>query len=446
MAEAGVRRPERGARDVLVTGMGFCLPGGTAAAPLFTAEEIWDVAANGRSCIVSGGIYHGRVDLTEAMFDERFPELPSLYTSGLTRAHRFGLVSFAEACADGKLDFRAGDLTEAAVLVGRGGLDDNIDPYIALRDAEPEQMAATAATALFIRAQLGITSYDVTLLQASLARSTGPSFTVSCGCSSSTVQLGIALRMIATGEVDVAVVTGVDAFSMDIMRNAQRLLFAAKRGGPQPGADTLPETLPSMDRPMRPYDVRADCVNFGEGSVTVVLESRQHAEQRGAHIYGQLLAQATTRDGLASPLSLDDSGAALVAAVRSCLGDRWSVDQIPYVNGGSDGDMNVTMTESNAIRELYGPAVPAVLLSSQEACFGHSGAQSGNLGLALTLLMMEKSQVCPTANCEQPVDFLSFDPIPGTRPRPLDFDHALSFTYQIGGLKSVVLMSSADAC
>nr|WP_231861629.1 MULTISPECIES: beta-ketoacyl synthase N-terminal-like domain-containing protein [Frankia] len=430
------------ARDVLVTGMGFCLPGGDD--PVFTAEQVWDIAAHGRSCLVSDGIYHGRVKLTADAFETRLPEFPALYSRQFTSSHRFGLVSFVEACADGKLDFRAGDLTDAAILTGRGGLDDNVDPYLALREANPEELPADEATALFIRAQLGITSYDVALLQASLARSTGPSFTVSCGCSSSTVQLGNALRMIAAGEVEVAIVTGVDAFNMDIMRNAQRLLFAAQRGA-APEATTMPQTLPSMDRPMRPYDTRADCVNFGEGSVTVVLESRRHAEARGAHIYGQILAQATTRDGLASPLSLDDSGAALVSAVRRCLGDRVGVDRIPYINGGSDGDLNVTTTEANAVRELYGPAVPAVLLSSQEACFGHSGAQSGALGAALTLLMMEKGAVCPTANCEQPADFLTFDPIVGTTPRPLDFDHALSFTYQIGGTKSVLLLAAADA-
>lgn len=443
MEEVSAQPADRGERDVLVTGMGFCLPGEDG--PVLTAEEVWDIASNGRSCLVKDGIYHGRVDLAPEMFEERLPEIPKLYLAQLTKSHRFGLLSFAEACSDAKIDFRAGALRHAAILTGRGGLDDNIDPYRALHEATPETLSADAATALFIRAQLGITSYDVTLLQASIARSMGPSFTVSCGCSSSTIQLGNALRMIAAGEVDIAVVTGVDAFSMDLMRNAQRLLLAATRGGPQPGADTMPETLPSMDRPMRPYDVRADCVNFGEGSVTVVLESRRHAEWRGAHVYGRLIAQATTRDGLASPLSLDDSGASLVAAVRKCLGDRWSIGQIPYINGGSDGDMNVTNTEANAVRELYGPAVPSVLLSSQEACFGHSGAQSGNLGLALTLLMMEKSLACPTANCEQPIEGLPFDPIPGTRPRPLRFDHALSFTYQIGGLKSVILMSSADA-
>jgi 3-oxoacyl-[acyl-carrier-protein] synthase II len=53
--------------------------------------------------------------------------------------------------------------------------------------------------------------------------------------------------------------------------------------------------------------------------------------------------------------------------------------------------------------------------------------------------------VCPTTNCEQPADNLTFDPLPGVHTRPLDFDYALSCNYQIGGVKSVVLLGSPDA-
>jgi 3-oxoacyl-[acyl-carrier-protein] synthase II len=429
--------------ETLVTGLGFCLPGGdtTSSAPVFTAAELWDVVSNGRCCLTYDGIYHGAVNLTDAMFDERLPETPGLYTAQYSRTHRLGLISFAEACFDAKLDFRAGDLSGAAILTGRGGIDDNVDCYLDLRTAQPDHLSPAEAAALFIRAQIGGTGCDVGLLQSSLARSTGPCFAVSCGCSSSTIQLGNALKMISSGEIDVAVVTGVDTFSPAIMRKGQQLLLAANRGN-ETGREA---DLVRLDRLMRPYDVRAGSVNFGEGSATVILESRRHAEQRGAQIYGRLIAQATTRDGLISPLSLEDSGASLVAGVRKCLGDRYTIDQIPYINGGSDGDPNVTVTESNAVRELYGADAPAVLLSSQEACFGHSGAQSGVLGVAQTLLMMQRRMVCPTANCERPADELSFDPIPGTSPRPLEFDHALSFTYQIGGTKSVLLLGSADA-
>jgi 3-oxoacyl-[acyl-carrier-protein] synthase II len=202
---------------------------------------------------------------------------------------------------------------------------------------------------------------------------------------------------------------------------------------------------PSVASPMRPYDRRAECSNFGEGSATLILESRGHAAARGARCRGQILAAAVTRDGLPNPLTSDETGHGLATAVRRCLGERWGVEQVPYVHGASDGDLQTTAIESEAIRELYGQDSGRLLMSSQEACFGHNGGPAGCVGVGLITLMMERGQVCPTANCEEPADGLSFDPVPGTKTRHLNFDHALNFSYQLGGMKSVILVGSPDA-
>ena len=108
---------------------------------------------------------------------------------------------------------------------------------------------------------------------------------------------------------------------------------------------------------------RGIAVNHGEGSATLVLESREHAERRGCRGYGQVLSTAVTRSGLPHPLASDDTGGGLVSAVRTCLADQWHVDEIPYVHGGNDG--GPATVESNAIRQLYGTAAsqPAHVLA-----------------------------------------------------------------------------------
>ncbi|MGI5401178.1 beta-ketoacyl synthase N-terminal-like domain-containing protein [Streptomyces sp. CA-135486] len=423
--------------------MGFCLPGEDR--PVFTAEEVWDIASQGRSCLLRDGVYHGPVHLLDEMFEERLPEFPGVFARHFTAAHRFGLVSLAEACADAELNLHAGDLAAAAILAGRGGVDAQIASYQAVLRADPETISALEAMDLFIGTELAVSPSDVALVQGAVTRSTGPCYTVSCGCASSAVQLGNARYLIVDGVVDIAVVTGVDVFNVGLVRKAQRLLRVAQQANASIRSVGKPALLPSFDRLMRPYDRRADSVNYGEGSATLILESRDHARRRGAHAYGQILAQATTRDGLANPLASDESGTGLVNAVRACLGERWSIEQVPYIHGGSDGDAVVTAFEVNAVRRLYGSAAAGVLMTSQEGCFGHNGAPAGCLGVALTLLMMERGEVCPTANCEQPADGLVFDPVPGVRTRSLDFHHALNFTYQIGGVKSAVLLGSLDA-
>ncbi|WP_331757338.1 ketoacyl synthase (plasmid) [Streptomyces sp. NBC_01525] len=431
----------RHARDAVVTGIGFCLPG--EGRPVFTADDVWNIASRGASCLRQNDAYYGAVELSDAMFDERLPDIPPFFSRHYTAAHRFGLVSLAEACADAELDPRSDDLGDAAILVGRGGVDANINSYLAVLRADPETVPVTEAMELFVAAEQAVTPSDVALVQGALTRSKGPNYTVSCGCASSAVQVGNARRLIADGEVDVAIVTGVDVFSAQLIRNIQRLLQGAQKTYESIRSDDMPELLPSFDSLMRPYDRRADCINHGEGSVTLIMESREHASRRDAHHYGQVLAQAMTRDGLANPLASDETGNELVTAVRRCLKDRWDISEVPYVHGGSDGNVVVTAFEANAIRELYGSAARDLLMTSQEGCFGHNGAPAGCLGVALTLLMMERGEVCPTANCEQPADNLPFDPVPGVQTRPLDFDYALSFNYQVGGVKNAILLGSA---
>jgi 3-oxoacyl-(acyl-carrier-protein) synthase len=430
------RRAGRG--EAVVTGMGFCLPG--PLEPVFTPLDLWAVASRGGSCLTRDEIYYGSVNLSDEMFAQRLPDIPPFFSRHYTKAHRYGLVSLAEACADARLDMRAGDLREAAVLVGRGGVDANVDSYLSVLRADPSRTTGLEAMELFVAAEQAVTPSDVALVQSALTRSTGPCFTVSCGCASSAVQIGTALRLIAGREVDIAVVTGVDVFNLDLIQNIQRLLSGSQTAYETVRTESMPDLLPSFTGLMRPYDKRAVSINHGEGAATVVLESREHALQRGARVYAQVLSQAMTRDGLANPLAADETGSELTAAVRKCLAGHCTIDQVRYIHGGSDGNVVVTAFESNAVRELYGRAASGALMTSQEACFGHNGAPSGALGVALTSLMLRRGAVCPTANCEFPDPSLPFDPVPGTRPRRLDFEYALSLNYQVGGVKSAILL------
>jgi 3-oxoacyl-[acyl-carrier-protein] synthase II len=426
----------------MVTGMGFCLPGD--GEPVRTALDLWDVASRGESCLTKNDIYHGSVSLSADDFAKRLPDVPGVFSQYFTAAHRFGLLSLAEAAEDAALDYGAGDLTEAAILVGRGSVDANVDSYLGALRADAETVTALEAMELYFATELGGSPSDVALVQAALTRSVGPCFTVACGCASSAVQLGNAAMMIAADVADIVVVTGVDVFNPDVVRNAQQLLRVAQRLVEVDPATGVAKGLPSFDQPMRPYDQRVGGVNFGEGSATLILESRDHADRRGARAYGRILATASGRDGLAHPLSGDPTGQGIVKVVSKCMGDR-DIRKVPYIHGASDGNEEVTAAEANAVRQLYGPAADGLLVSSHEACFGHNGAPAGNIGVALTLLMMQRGEVCPTANCEQPDADLPFDPVPGMQTRALDFDCALNLTYQVGGVRCASLIGGPES-
>src|ERR1700743_2727297 len=87
-----------GARDVMITGMGFCLPG--IDRPVCTAADLWEVASEGRSCLTYDGIYHGSVRITKEELSRRVPGIPGAFSKHFTKAQWFGLVSLAEASAN----------------------------------------------------------------------------------------------------------------------------------------------------------------------------------------------------------------------------------------------------------------------------------------------------------------------------------------------------------
>lgn len=433
-----------GWRDVLVTGMGFCLPGPNRTV-CRTGGDLWRTVSRGGSHLDNDGLFYGRVHLDEEEFERAVPDLDARFRDYYNRVHRYGLVALVEACEDAGLDWRGTELADAAVLTGRAGLDTALETYMEGVTGDSSGMSPAEARSLLMRILLSVTATDVASVQAALLRSGGPSYSLSCGCASTNALLGVAANQIADGEVDIAVVTGVDAYSLDHIAHFEELRVTSERTG-RTSSYQAPTTRLRYDRPMRPYDQRADGFNLGEGAATLILESREHAERRERRSYGRILGQSIRRGATGSALTPDEDGDALVRAVHSALRPKDSHGRIapsavPVINGGAEGDPLFHTMEFKALRSVYGAEATATgpFITNHEACFGHSGAPLGNIGVASTLLMMRHGQVCPTANCEKVAEEAPYAVVTGTSPWPLSFDLALSFNYQMGAAGALLL-------
>lgn len=424
-------------RDTLVTGMGFSLPGPSGKVTT-TADHLWEVVSRGQSCVENDGVYFGAVPSVLPHLELAAPEVPVEHLKKYSSVHLYGLLSMLTALEDADIDWRGGAASSAAVVTARSGVDTIVSAYRAVQDCDPDLVSPAEAKRLFMSLALSGTVTDVGNVQASLLRSNGPSFCVSCGCASSAVALGQAKALIGSGEVDLAVVTGVDAWDLDQARHLDRVRDVMKSE-----IRTTSFTAPALrlDRQMRPYDEHSDGFNMGDGSVTLVLESREHAQRRGHASYGEVLGQATRRSAAPSALATSGLDDALAASASALLDGKVSAGSIPYVNGGAQGDRLFNDLEMSAVRTIFGPG-NAPLVTSQEACFGHVASALGNLGVATTLLMMRHGTVAPTAGCTAPAPGLGFDPVPGPHGRPLDFDLAMSFNYQVGGVASTLLLGA----
>ncbi|MDT0392075.1 beta-ketoacyl synthase N-terminal-like domain-containing protein [Streptomyces dubilierae] len=430
-------------RDTLISGMGFSLPGPEGLCA--TSAEFWDIISTGACHVEQDGIYFGQARTDATDVKERFPELPRKALALYSPVQLHGLVSFAEACTDAGLDWRAGDLVQAGVLTARDGGDCWSSQYSDILNADRATATKDEINALGTRLALTGIPMDVTNVQVSVIGGTGPSFTISNGCTSSAVALGMAHRLITGGEVDVAVVTGADVFGRDFLLHYADLLdrYAELSADEDGTVDAMEDAALAMRSQMRPYDKNSPGSNMGSGSITLVLESRAHAETRGARPYARLMSQRTRRSPQHSAFAIDRAGTGMVQASRDAMAGLVEPDQIDYVNGGAEGDRVFHETESNIVHSLFGDRAARLPVTVQEACFGHNGGPLGNLGVAATSLMIQRDTVCPTAGCVDPADECAFDPVPGTTARPQRVDHALSFNYTVGMISSAILLGKA---
>ena len=150
----------------------------------------------------------------------------------------------------------------------------------------------------------------------------------------------------------------------------------------------------------RPFDAGRDGMVIGEGAATIVLETRSHAEQRGAKIYGRVLGFACTHAG-GSPAIMNDAGKnrmshAIEQSIAICL-EKAQRDLVGQVNAHGLSDPRHDRWEAQAIAAAIGSSTP---VTAPKSYFGNVGAASGALELAASLCQSDK--VLPTLNFEQP--------------------------------------------
>jgi len=267
-------------------------------------------------------------------------------------------------------------------------------------------------------------------LAASLLGVRGPAFTFSITCCSGAVALGHAYRELVHGDLDVALATGHDSALAAPIYHAYREagLLSSERGDAR--------------RAIRPF---ADGSRnaFGEGAVTLVLETAEHAARRGATPLARIAGFKYGNNG-GHPLDIDREGgraSALIGDVlRSAAVER---DRIGFVVGHGNGVEQSDRSELAYMRQVFGDRAGDVPLLSVKPIYGHLLGGSSALSVAAAAMMLDQRWLVPTANApaagNAPIDHA------GAGGRRCDAGAALTISYGIGGHNAVTLLTRAEA-
>ena len=214
----------------------------------------------------------------------------------------------------------------------------------------------------------------------------GPQLSVATACASSHDAMGIAARMIESGEVDTAIVGGTD-------RAISPLVFFGARN------NKMFTPQPDPYKTCRPFNAERFGVMLGEGAGMFVLERAEHARARGATIYGRLRGYATLADAY-HPSSPEPEGRweqrVMELAIESAdlAGGAEAVDAVvAHGTGTPVGDI----AELAALNRIYGARRTPMRVTSGKGHYGHPHGPAGALGLLMGLHSMNRDGLMPTA-------------------------------------------------
>lgn len=247
----------------------------------------------------------------------------------------------------------------------------------------------------------------------------GPAFTIASACASATHAIGVAMQMVRSGAVDIAVTGGSEAC----------LTYGTLKGW-----EALRVMAPDF---CRPFSKDRQGMMLGEGGGALVLEPLEAAQARGATIYGEIAGFGMSAD--AKDITTPDADG-MSRAVQGALDDAgFKPEQVDYINAHGTGTRANDVTETKALYNVLGDRAATIPVSSSKSMFGHLLGGAGALETVATVLALRAQQAPPTMGYLGPDPECPLDVVPNAA-RAVPMQVALKNSFAFGGLNAVLAL------
>ena len=248
----------------------------------------------------------------------------------------------------------------------------------------------------------------------------GPNLAIATACTSGTHMIGLAGRLIASDDADVMICGGSEAPITRLCMAG----FGAARALSTCNADPQAAS--------RPWDAARDGFVMGEGAGVLVLESLEHAQERDARIYAELLGFGMSGDAFHITLP-EEHGTGAFLAMQSALGKaELQPEAINYINAHGTSTQAGDRIEVAAIKRLFGAHADKLLVSSTKSMTGHLLGAAGAIEAVFSTLTIRHQTVPPTVNLDQPGEGCDLNFVPH-QAVAAPVDYVISNSFGFGG-------------
>jgi 3-oxoacyl-[acyl-carrier-protein] synthase II len=251
-------------------------------------------------------------------------------------------------------------------------------------------------------------------------------------CATGNNAIGEVWTMIRRGAVDAALCGGTEAGILPITVAGFNAMGALSVRNDDP------------PRACRPFDAQRDGFVLGEGAAVLVLESLDRAQERGAHIYAELVGYGTSADAYHMAAPREDGVGAVLAMQRALDSARLHPTAIDYINAHGTGTLLNDLRETQAIKALFGSHAHHLSVSSTKAVTGHLLGGAGALEALICCKVLETGMIPPTINYAVPDPDCDLDCVPN-QAREACVRTAMNNSFGLGGHNAALIFRQWDS-
>ncbi|MER2041177.1 beta-ketoacyl-ACP synthase II [Desemzia incerta] len=402
---------------VVITGMGAVTPLGNSA------DAFWEglkAGKNGIKAITKFDASETGISVAGELKDFDPKEfMDRKVAKRMDEYSQFGVAAAVQAVEMSGIDTEKTNMDRFGVIVGSGigGLNAMEQQIIKMHDKGPQRVAP-----LFVPMAIG----NMVAGNISIAiGARGINTSIVTACASGNNSIGEAFRNIKHGYSDVIIAGGAEGTINEIGISGFAALNALS-------------TSSDPDRASIPFDKERHGFVMGEGAGVLMLESLDHALERGATIYGEIVGYGATGDGyhMTAP-SPDGSGAGRAMKLAMEEAGITPAD-IGYINAHGTSTPANDSSETQAIKYAFGDTAKDVAISSTKSMTGHLLGAAGGIEAVACVKALQENFLPPTIGLQVPDEDCDLDYIPNVG-KEKEIQYALNNSLGFGGHNAVTL-------